>query len=38
VQQTRRNRIAAREQAADDLAADSAGGTDHCRGHRFYFR
>lgn len=26
--------LAAREDAADDLAADPAGGTDHCSGHR----
>jgi hypothetical protein len=32
-----RDRIAAGEQAADDLAADAAGGTDHCGGHRASF-
>ena len=30
----RGDRIAAREYAADDLAADAAGGADHCGGHR----
>ena len=30
----RGDRIAAREKAADDLAADVAGGADHCGGHR----
>ena len=32
----RNNRIAAREHAADDLAADAAGGPDHCGAHRAY--
>jgi len=32
------DRIAARECAADDLAADAAGGADHRGGHRFSFR
>jgi hypothetical protein len=27
-----------RQNAADDLAADPAGGTDHCDGHRVSFR
>jgi hypothetical protein len=30
----RGDRIAAREYAADDLAADAAGGADHGSGHR----
>jgi hypothetical protein len=30
----RGDRIAAREYAADDLAADPASGADHCSGHR----
>jgi hypothetical protein len=34
----RGDRIAAREFAADDLAADAAGGADHCGGHRVSFR
>jgi len=34
----RGDRLAAREYAADDLAADAAGGADHCGGHRFSFR
>jgi hypothetical protein len=34
----RGDRIAAREYAADDLAADTAGGTAHCGGHRVSFR
>jgi len=34
----RGDRIAAREYAADDLAADAAGGADHCGGHRVSFR
>ena len=34
----RGNRIAAREQAADDLAADTAGGADHCGAHRLSLR
>jgi len=33
-----RNRVAALEEAADDLAADVAGGADHCGGHRVSFR
>ena len=32
------DRIAAHEYAADDLAADAAGGADHCGGHRVSFR
>jgi hypothetical protein len=34
----RGDRIAAREEAADDLAADAAGGADHCGCHRVSFR
>jgi hypothetical protein len=34
----RGDRIAAREYAVDDLAADAAGGADHCGGHRVSFR
>jgi hypothetical protein len=34
----RGDRIAAGEYAADDLAADAAGGADHCGGHRVSFR
>src|SRR5262249_47876888 len=34
----RGDHIAAREHAADDLAADAAGGADHRRGHRVSFR
>jgi hypothetical protein len=34
----RGDRIAAREYAADDLAADAAGSADHCGGHRVSFR
>jgi hypothetical protein len=34
----RGDRIAAHEQAADDLAADAAGGADHCGAHRVCFR
>jgi hypothetical protein len=34
----RRDRVAAREYAADDLAAGAAGGVDHCDGHHFSFR
>jgi hypothetical protein len=34
----RDDRIAAREYAADDLAADAAGGADHCGRHRGSFR
>ena len=34
----RGDRIAAPEHAADDLAADTAGGADHCGGHRVSFR
>jgi hypothetical protein len=34
----RGDRIAAREYAADDLAADAARGADHCGGHRVSFR
>jgi hypothetical protein len=34
----RGDRIAAREYATDDLAADAAGGADHCGGHRVFFR
>ena len=34
----RGDRITAREYAADDLAADAAGGADHCGGHRVSFR
>jgi hypothetical protein len=34
----RSDRIAAREDAADDLAADAAGGADHCGSHRVSFR
>src|SRR5262249_23493683 len=34
----RGDRIAAREHAADNLAADAAGGADHCGGHRVPFR
>jgi hypothetical protein len=34
----RGDRGAAREQAADDLAADAAGGADHCGAHRVSFR
>jgi hypothetical protein len=32
------DRIAAREYAADDLAADAAGGADHCGAHHGSFR
>jgi hypothetical protein len=34
----RSDRIAAREQAADDLAADATGGADHRAAHRVSFR
>jgi hypothetical protein len=34
----RGDRIAAREDATDDLAADATGGADHCGGHRISFR
>jgi hypothetical protein len=34
----RGDRIAAREYGADDLAADAAGGADHCGGHRVPLR
>jgi hypothetical protein len=34
----RGDRIAAREYPADDLAADAAGGADHCGAHRVSFR
>ena len=34
----RRDRISAREQAADDLAPDATGGADHRGGHRVSFR
>src|SRR5215475_7528535 len=33
----RSDRIAAREHAADDFAADAAGGADNCSGHRAPF-
>jgi hypothetical protein len=34
----RGDRLAAREYATDDLAANAAGGPDHCGGHRISFR
>jgi hypothetical protein len=34
----RGDRLAAREYAADDLAADAAGGADHCGGHGVILR
>jgi hypothetical protein len=34
----RGDRITAREYAANGLAADAAGGADHCGGHRVSFR
>jgi hypothetical protein len=34
----RGDRLAAREYAANDLAADAAGGADHCGGHRASFQ
>jgi hypothetical protein len=34
----RGDRIATREYAADDLTANTAGGADHCGGHRVSFR
>jgi len=34
----RGDRLAAREDAADDLAPDAAGGADHRGGHRVSFR
>jgi hypothetical protein len=34
----RGDRIAALKQAADDLAADAAGGADHCGAHHASFR